>query len=241
MRNPWVLSYALVVLVACGLANRESQGETMTFSDGDFAEWSFGELSSSNSSATASVAETSGNPLPSITVTTRTGSIAWGWAINEAAVWNPSIHGPISTISLDIDVKSITGWGQGQALRLVVEQEGRLYFGPDPGVSHNTGSSSTWHTVSGGPLLAEDFVHMTGPWSWDPGENPDFSSGGAPLQFGFAAGNANSGTYTQLYDNWSMSLDVIPEPSTTMMMLGGGVVALSACGLWPRGRRGRQR
>jgi hypothetical protein len=112
-------------------------------------------------------------------------------------------------------VKSISGWGQGQGYHVLVRQGGALYAAP-PSLSI-TGSSTDWHTVSAGPFLPSDFALINGPsWDdgqWDSGANPDFSPAGEPLCFGFMAGNAHSGVYSQLYDNWSLSVEYNPAIS----------------------------
>jgi len=47
------------------------------------------------------------------------------------------------------------------------------------------------------------------------------------MQFGFAAGNRISNTYTQLYDNWSLTTTpVVPEPSTFFVWFQLGALGL---------------
>ena len=196
----------------------------MTYFDGDFANWSSTYTSdASGGNATVILEPSTGNPGAALKLTTYTsgGQTAYGIAINENIVWT----GPITSISMTIDTQSISGWGDGQWVCMVVEQSGVFYWA---NVAY-TGPSTSWHTM-GPKEWTEETFYEVGDSTYT--EHPDFSGAGGPIKFGFAAGNTSSGTYSQRYDNWSIT--VIPEPmSLTVLCLGG-----LATFVW-RGRRCR--
>jgi hypothetical protein len=95
----------------------------LTFHEGDFEDSSFGQLSNPGSSATASVIADSGNPGDCVRITTHIGPAAYGLAIHDGIAWNPATDGALESVGMELDVKSVSGWGQGQVLRLIVEQD----------------------------------------------------------------------------------------------------------------------
>jgi len=190
-----------------------------TLFEGDFGSWTFGNVAASGSSATGTVLTSGGHPDVCIQATTVTGTGAWATAMNRGVSWNPATDGAITTVQMALDVKSVSGWGQGQNLQVFVEQAGQLYGAPGyPGVG--TGSSTSWHTVTKGVFSADSFSKVTewDPRNWDTAAHPDFSSQGSSLTFGFAVANSISGTYTQLYDNWSLTVTADP-PSLVVSTL----------------------
>ena len=184
-----------------------------TISDGDFAAWTYESLAAPGSSATATLVASEGNPDAHIKMTTDTGQAAFAVALNGTPSWTPATDGPIDSVQMALDVKSVSGWGTGQHLELLVEQSGQLYAAP--GSNFFTGSSTSWHTVAMPAYSAQSFKKVIGYdyTNWDDTVHPDFSSQGSELKFGFAAGNSNSWTYTQLYDNWTLDVTAaVPMP-----------------------------
>jgi hypothetical protein len=179
-------------------------GAIQTWSDGDFGGWSFSSIASSGSSASTTIAGEC-NPGSGLNCTTKTGETAWAICINPGTTWYPSQR-LIESVSMSIDVKSIAGWGQGQAIRLVVQQNGKTFFAPSFSETCVTGPQTSWHRITVRSCLQNDFYLLLGPQNQYSNTHPDFSQTGSPVQFGFMLGNRISGTYTQLYDNWSLQL-----------------------------------
>jgi hypothetical protein len=214
------------------------QGATITFTDGDFAGWTFFDLSSPGSSAATTIVG-SGNPAPCLQVTTVTGPSAFAGGLGTD--WDLQAAGAISRIDASIDVKSISGWGSGQGLELVAYQDGRLYGTPCPLWVSVTGPSTSWHTMNFHALTAAHFAYWPSPDTVVLTQHPNFSATGSPISFGFMAGNNSSGTYRQLYDNWSITLTgdflpAVPEPGS-LAMLGIGALGLGAFA-WRRRKNG---
>jgi hypothetical protein len=207
MRTSISLASRLRIHPACYIATLACLGwlccSAATFTDGDFANWSFSSLADPGSSATFSLVG-NGNPGLCLQCTTVSG-LAYGIAVANWATWNPFSDGPISNVTMTIDVKSISGWGGGQGIKIVAIQGGKLYMAPI--TQSATGSQTSWHAVSL-TCGSSDFLYIWGPWQYDFTAHPDFTATGGVVQFGFYAGNSSSGTYTQLYDNWYLT--VIP-------------------------------
>jgi hypothetical protein len=125
---------------------------------------------------------------------------------NTSATWDPAQNGPIGCILLELDVKSVSGWGDGQVLFLLVVQDGKYYVAD----GEVTGSQTDWHTVVGGPATELTFYEIVGANQYDTSSHPDFGPEGSPMHFGFATANSNSDYYTQKYDNWSLFITYCP-------------------------------
>jgi len=86
----------------------------------------------------------------------------------------------------------------------------------------DTGVSWDWDTLSYSGSLEESSFSLM-PWP-DGSGTPDFS-GGTETFFGLAGGNANSGTFTNYYDNFSLEIpalsDPIPEPASILLFIFG--------------------
>ena len=101
-------------------------GAAQNFIDGDFPNWSFDSLAWAGSSGTTEVLRNQGNPESCLECTTVSG-LAYCRCINNAAIWNPRVDGVVSNVTMKIDVKSISGWGDGQAIAVLVVQGGKYY------------------------------------------------------------------------------------------------------------------
>jgi hypothetical protein len=208
----------------------------VTLVDGDFSNWSFIDISQSGHSAAFTRLTGGGNPDACVEGTTNSGTDgndAAAIELKNDLVWNPSANGAISNLSMSIDVESITGTGEGQWLKCVASQGGNYFYASPWGFSTN--SSTSWHSWTLGPYNATDYSKRSFPeLDGDVNAHPDFSAAGAPLQFGFIIGNRMSNQYIQRYDNWSLTLTSVPEPSTLILL---GVAAISLLTYGQRRRR----
>jgi hypothetical protein len=241
MRHSTNIVLACVAIFACAVVPRAgADPDTTVLTDGDFANWTFGQLSSPGSSATAERVGDGGNLGACIQVTTLTGGTAY--AISLDGTWNPATQGAILDVGMGMDVYSVSGWGQGQGIKLTVAQGGNYYVAPSSYVY--TYTQTSWFTVAVGSFSATDFYRWLAPETLG-SEHPDFSASATPLTFGFSAGNTRSGTYTQLYDNWSLTINYTPPPPSgggevpepfSLAFMGSAFIGLVG---WRSRRRGR--
>ena len=225
-----VMSFALLTL-----PSRLLHAEQIIFSDGDFSSWTFSSIASPGSSASATRIASGGDPDAYISTTTVTGDTAWAVCLSGNAVWNPAVQGALGPVMMELDSKSVSAWGTGAGIRFLAEQDGNYYIAPSIITPYNAGPSTAWHSADmTAYYAASQFVELTGPGSNNLNSHPDFSSSGSPIDFGFITGCHISGTYTQLFDNWSVTTDV-PEPTIWSMLIAALVV-----GTWPAVKRLRR-
>src|SRR5262249_55714009 len=152
----------------------------VTFFDGEFApaDWQL-ETVTSGGGGTVSVAQqtTGGDPGAFRQVTDNVGSgpdysIIDGYHWRVGATYDPSTQGAISTIDYSEDAILFSGGGDGEGSGVAIKQAGVIYY-----AGYHVTPESTWthHAYAG--LTADDFAQG--------GNRPDFSSNGAPIQFGF--------------------------------------------------------
>ena len=152
-----------------------------------------------------------GNPGAHIESMTYSGR-AMHLMICEDVTWDPNTQGTVESVLVEIDVKSVSGWGQGQGIWIILLQDDQ-YFAWYCCI---TGSATSWHTMSMGSCAQDDFGLVTGACTVDPNCHPDFSADASPIMFGFGTSNGSSGYYTQKYDNWRLFINDhwygVPDP-----------------------------
>ncbi len=149
------------------------------------------------------------------------------WAFHEGSphTYDPSTEGAIDFLRVEIDAQTISdsGLGLGQTVHGVAfRQDGVVFYPMDFGQA--TGNPPTGWLPHVWELDAADFVDVQGGPAL-----PDFSSGGAPIEFGFMTSNATAPggparTTVVRYDNWSLTvfrLTAVPSVSP----VGGAVLA----------------
>ncbi len=210
-----------------------------TVSDGGFAAWSSfsfvtddpfvvtpGPNTSNGSAARVSTGGNTGAYFQ-VVHTFTTGDTIWTGGIKNDYSYNPSVDGAIATLAVTSDVRQIANDGSS-AWQLVVEQAGQRYYS----YPWDSFSGGSWLSVTASNLSATDFD--TNPWVGysgisPTGNNPDFGSTGAPIQFGFMFGNRiiGNGTLTNTLglDNFSVSVATVPIPATAWLF-GSGLLGL---------------
>lgn len=163
-------------------------------------------------------------------------------------VYSPSTMGAIDSIGMSMDMQYFSGYGGdtywGQAMRFVVEQEGK-WFLASGGQGYNC---DCWQSVNEPALRETDFdVYPSG----QP-PHPDFSSDAPGFRIGFWCGNSaggHGGTFgrTQGYDNFHAIFNpqaptVYDDPVSLLLPVGGGpaTMTIAAAGAEPLGYQWRR-
>jgi hypothetical protein len=168
------------------------------------------------------------------------GSVVYGLHFRPDAVFTPATQGAIQSIDFGIDTIMFSGFGQGESTRLILEQSGRIFrtIGP-PFAANQPG----WTTHFRSLIQQNDFgliVATADSVLIDVTQQPDFSSFGAPITFGFHTANStnNPAGYSIVagFDDWRVTVHTIapvPEPSMMVLLVSGAF----SCALAARRRR----
>jgi hypothetical protein len=188
---------AIAAVLCFGTAHAITVSDPTDWASG----WAFSFVTITGVGTASIVVEGSGgNPgarVNSTTVTPGAGDFAYGTALYQAV----SVAAPPSGTAFVMRIDALSGagaFGQGQGILALVEQGGSLY-GASVGITGFPLNSFTTLTFNG-TFVAGNFSKLTGPGP----ATPTFD-GSTSTRFGFAAGNAQSGTLTQYYDNWSIT------------------------------------
>lgn len=194
---------------------------TTVISDTDFllSDWSATAIFTGNGgSHTVSQSLTGGNPGAYRFMThTMNAGVAHVDVFHEflGASYDPSVQGGFGALDYQEDQIQFNPPFVGAAIgaRPALIQGGETFLGP---VINYT--DLTWQTVQLSGLTANDFTGMTS------GQNPDFSSSGGVIGFGYfrrnSQGPGGTGrTNEHGIDNWSVT--IIPEPSRALLSLIG--------------------
>ena len=200
--------------------------------------WTFSSYGVNAGTATATVEASGGNPGARLNVTTVTptpADTAFATAVLATSTMPAPSSGTPFTLTLDV-LSGAGGFGQGQAIQLLVQQ-GSAVYASALGITGFPLNPFT--TLSfGGNFTAASFTLVSGAGP----ATPSFD-GSTPTQFGFAAGNNNSATLTQYYDNFRLTIaSGVPAPAVvavpTLSQWAIAVLAglLAAVALLRRGR-----
>jgi len=165
--------------------------------------WSFSSYAVGTGTATAVVEGSGGNPGARLNVTTVTATVsdvAFATALLTTSGTAAPNEGTPFTLSIDA-LSGAGGFGQGQGIALLVQQGGSVYA-LDVGVTGFPLASFTTLTFSGN-FTAASFVRVAGAGPL----TPSFD-GATTTTYGFAAGNSNSATLTQYYDNFRLTISL---------------------------------
>lgn len=201
-------------LAATCTAALVTSAQALVITDGDFSTWTF----DSTGTATVTRETSGGNPGARLNITTISGPTVFGTGIKSDFSTNAPLAGANFTLSLDV-LSGPGSFGQGQAIELLVEQNGTIY-GTFVGI---TGFPLNFDTVIfNGVLDAGSFTRLIGAGPTTPGFD-----GGTATRFGFSGGNSSSGTLTQYYDNFNLAIQLQAQVSNTATLSSptGGNVA----------------
>lgn len=203
---------------------------SVTFSDGNFVNWSHESfISGSQSTVTATTLGSGGNPDAYLQLDFRFNGIAgiqsFSWF--NGAVYDPSSQGAISTLDIAQDRKTFSatsGTGFSNAIQPVwaVRQNGKRY------IAFTTVSNlGTWQSFAFSDVTAQHFAEVLGVNSsnpnWlNPSSKPNFSASGSTIEFGFHVGGVGTNAFMVTgLDNYSVTINTVPEPATSAMIALG--------------------
>ena len=193
---------------------------SISFSDGIFtdSDWTLENMPTGASAQSGAQVASGGNPGEFRQVNTISNSFTYMANLRTAFTYDPSVSGAISFIDWGIDTKNISAFGLGMGYGLAIKQGGNYYGGP-----HNiTGSTNfNWNSLSQTGLSASSFnLNIFGSGS------PDFSASGGLMTFGFFTSNGNAAGISVGYDNFRVSINPVPEPIATPILVAGIVAAM---------------
>lgn len=241
-RSAWVFS--LISAVAT-IAAVSSPATAQTVSDSTFldANWALTQFTAGNAgSSTAAQVLAGGNPGAYRNVTDvltaappGLATIVLSTSIYTPFTYSPGVSGAIGSLNYTEDASCTGGcFGSGQSTGPALQQGANLYILSSSTVI--TGPTAPWinHALSG--LTAADFglVNVTSGGSiFDNTQHPNFSAGGAPIQFGFfrANGTSVSGagyTLSAGIDNWQITIAAGVPVATVVPTLSEWSVAVLA-------------
>jgi hypothetical protein len=139
--------------------------------------------------------------------------------INSAFTYTPATHGALWTITTSIDesdANSAGGYSDTDVYELLIEQDANYYYG-----LVNDITALGFELLSASDLVASNFDQFnTSTGVTTATSHPNFS--GDTMEFGLliVGGSvfAPANTETLIYDNLSLSLTTVPEPSSLFLM-----------------------
>ncbi len=195
--------------------------------------WSFSSYTQGAGTASAVVEGTLGNPGARLNITTvmpTISDVAFGTALLTTSGTSAPTNGTAFTLQLDV-LSGPGAFGGGQEIALLVAQGGSVYA-MDVGATGFPLNSFTTLLFSGN-FNAGSFTRVSGAGPL----TPSFD-GVTTTTYGFSAGNYQSATLTQYYDNFQLTFTaagpaapVTPVPTLShwamlaLMLLVGGLAA----------------
>ena len=228
---------------------------TTLFTDSTFSLAGYSQTTYTNNTVTAgasySVTQDGslGNSAPSahfsVTWTNDTTFTIFDGLINSSFTYDPSTAGAIASVDFSLDRYTTFTAGtvvlSNATAGVLLEQGGNFYLDSLVGPAF---SAATWQTVATTGLTASSFClySFTTNAAPDCSQNPDFSASGGVIDFGFRAGLGHSnalgtGTFDSNYDNLSITINTVPEPSSGWML----ITSVTALVIRTRVARRRQR
>jgi len=238
-----------VLLVALAIRAPSAHAEAIVFEDGDFdaAAWDMTLLPlRAGGTASALQVPTGGNPDAyrrvehTVNDAASPSENASIWVFHESlsASVDPAAVGGIQSVSMFLDVLGIQDTFGAGGVTLALRQGETIYASGS--LIQASGSDPSWRALEWVSVPAVNFGAYQGPEVGLPGTpDPDFSSSGAPITFGFATllpGGIGGQSFSTAagYDNWRLEVEPVPEVTSAILM--GFAVLL---GLLTRARAAR--
>ncbi|MFO0860838.1 MAG: hypothetical protein U0570_09805 [Phycisphaerales bacterium] len=219
-------------------ASLAGSAKAVVFFDGIFnnSDWSLVGVTNANGVGSTTVGFqvlTGGNPneyrrVRNNLVVSGSNGASLGLHMRGTYFYNPGAQA-ISTINYSEDsINFVNQGGNGQGSGCVILQGGKYYIQRNPILVMPYSGFSTWQPNSAPGLVASDFWELTMTGTLISSNNPDFSTSGGIMQFGFWRGNsANSNIQTDCgIDNWRVEIIPVPSAAAPAAL---GLAGLIAC------------
>ena len=243
--NDDVLTYTLpqgpdgmVIRESDGLIEWQPPPDALTsgevsFFDGDFVEedWDFEYFIAGDprTEALAETREADGNPGAyryrewTAYMSPHISGAVTAVQIQNTFSYDPAVNGAIHDLDFAFDVKTLAVWSADSSPALI--QDGKYYIA----LEKRTFTNDQWVNVAFDDLRESDFFLLdpSNRSLRDETRHPDFSSTGAPVQFGyynharFVFGSGRSGPYYSSLDNWSCTVTPIPTWDVAVLVADG--------------------
>jgi hypothetical protein len=236
-------AFALGPVLLFGAAIQPARADTI-FSDGTFnnADWNNTKIfdTAGNASFSAVQVASGGNP-GSFQQTIQ--SLNQGWIgvghLNNTFAYNPSVQGPITSIDFQYDLAEFSPLNGFEVIyQPLLFQDGTYFV-----ASGDNLSEAVWTTFTHSGLTASGFGN-TGDIYTPPGlgpANPNFSSTGGLIEFGFFSGNSPvGGPFTTNSGIDNLAITIHPVPATVPEPSYLSLLAITLAGL-VASQRNRQR
>lgn len=231
------MSRNLIVCGAIAAASLAGSAQAVVFFDGIFnnSDWSLVGVTNANGAGSSTVGFqvlSGGNPneyrrVRNNLVVSGSNGASIGLHMRGTYTYNPGAAA-ISTINYSEDsINFINQPGNGQGSGCVIFQSGKYYIQRNPILVMPYATYNTWQSNSAPGLVASDFWELTLSGNLISSNNPDFSTSGGIMQFGFWRGNsANSSIQTECgIDNWRVEIIPVPAPAGAGALAMAGLIA----------------
>lgn len=210
----------IVATAVAGVFTAQAQTFTdSTFNSGDWSKFVF--IDGSGTVAGQQTA-TGGNPGPARLVTNTLGANS---AVAAAHFYDPIAiftgPGGLGRISYSLDVLA-PSFAMGVGLALY--QDGFIYV-----ADYSAVFSNEWQTKSASNLTESMFgrISLTSSSVLDMSSNPDFDLVNSEITLGFFTANSGGPAVIEgVFDNYSVSIEAVPEPATMALLAIPALAAL---------------
>ena len=150
-------------------------------------------------------------------------SALYGTYIRSGAAYNPATDGAIVSIDFSINYKNFQTSAAGVGFGIALIQDEQIYYD----FRSLSGTVTGWQLDQKYNLQVENFgllVDTGNLYVSDFNQNPDFGPTGSMLEFGFFTYRSGSTNQNVGFDNWMVSIEPVPEPTTFALLTLGGLL-----------------